>query len=119
MRRGLVKLEARNGDEFGGVRRVLRVLSSIAGDTLRKIASAHDDKGELSVWWGELPYPEDMARVERAWLAESEITLSYKFADGSSCSVIVDEPRPGCVASTRDYTMSDTSDKEIRRYAED
>lgn len=87
LRRGRIRFEEHAGDEFLDVKRVLKVLSKIGGDTLRRIDAAHDHKGTLHVSWREIPSDEDMRQVERAWGAENEVFLKYTHPDGSEVEV--------------------------------
>ncbi len=89
MRRGLVILEHRDGDEFPSVTRVLRVLAEIDGGTLRKIQSAHDHKGTLMITWAVIPDEHDMTRIEQRWLEENEPYLEYTFPDDHRIEVEV------------------------------
>lgn len=81
-RRGLVNLNNRSDAEFSCIRRVLRVLARIDGETLRKIVSAYDHKGTLNIAWAELPEVTDMCHVEKEWGMENEKFLSYSFPGG-------------------------------------
>ena len=87
MRRGLVVLDHRDGDEFRQISRVLRVLAKVEGVTLRKITSAHDHKGTLYVNWAEEPQVDDMIRVENGWGEENEYVLFYELPNGRQLSV--------------------------------
>ena len=87
LRRGLIRLDHRNGDEFSGIKRVFKVLAGVDGETLRKIDNVHDHKGTLVVVWANKPDSNDMARIESAWAEEFEILLEYTFPDGSQFEV--------------------------------
>lgn len=87
LRRGRIRFEEHTGDEFSGVKRVLKVLSVIDGNTLKKIDTAHDHKGTLFVSWIETPNDEDLRRVESAWSSECECLLQYTYPDGSEFAV--------------------------------
>lgn len=87
IRRGRIRFEEHAGDEFSGVKRVLKVLSEVEGDTLRKIDTVHDHKGTLFVSWLKTPNAEDMTRVESAWASGFEYLLHYTYPDGSEFEV--------------------------------
>lgn len=87
LRRGLIVLEHRDGDEFSGIKRVFEVLGRIESDTLQKIHSAHDHKGTLHLTWAEDPDEMDMSRVESAWADVSEFLLEYALPNGHEYSV--------------------------------
>ena len=83
LRRGRIRFEEHAGDEFGGVTRVMKSLSEVDGETIRKIETAHDHKGTLCVLWREMPEATDKKRLVIAWFSEGECCLEYTYPDGS------------------------------------
>jgi hypothetical protein len=77
MRRGIVHLAGHTGDEFGRVARVLRTLARLDEATLRKIGSAFDHKGMLSISWIFPRSETDTLAVESAWEKENEYEIEH------------------------------------------